>query len=139
MRIPSTTPGKFGCVTRGLSLAALLVAAAMTAPAAQAGPPPDPPRTYKVTADLDGRATPRKGDIYTTDFLRKGQRVQVECQKYGGAAYGSRLWDLVSSGGETLFVPDRFIKTGTDGRAPDIRPCTSQDQSDPGLVGDPFD
>jgi hypothetical protein len=126
--------------TRGPLLAALLSTAAVAltgavgAPSAQAGPPPDPPRTYKVTADVDGRLTTTKNDIATSDFLRKRQRVPVECQKYGGLAYGSRLWDLVSNGGETLFVPDRFIKTGTNGRAPEIRPCTSQDLSESGLL-----
>jgi hypothetical protein len=158
MTIPTTTPGRLGRVrtwitaslptnersparrfARGSVLAALLASAAvaltsaLAAPGAQAGPPPDPPRTYKVTADLDGRLTPTKDDIVASDFLRKRQRVPVECQKYGGPAYGSRLWDLVSNGGETLFVPDRFIKTGTNGRAPEIRSCTDQDLSESGL------
>jgi hypothetical protein len=137
MSIPTTTPR----AARGSLFAALLAmaAVAIAAPGAQAGPPPDPPRTYLVTADLDGRLFPKKDQIYETDFLRKGQRVEIECQKYGGPAYGSRLWDLVANGGQTLYVPDRFIRTGTDGRSPEIRPCTWQDEAESGLVTDPFD
>ena len=85
-----------------------------------------------MTADLDGRLSPinRPGAIVAVDFLLKGQRVPVECQKYGDRAYGSRLWDLVTSRRRTLFVPDRFIKTGTSGRAPDIRQCGREDRPD---------
>ena len=133
-----TTPSTLGRAQAWIAAAAIALTGVLAAEGAQAAPPPDPPRTYKVKADLDGRATPRKDNISTTDFLRRGQRVPIECQRYGGRAYGSRLWDLVSSRGETLWVPDRFIKTGTDGRASGIRRCTSQDRSDPGLDGDPF-
>jgi hypothetical protein len=117
-------------LTALLATAAVALTSALAAAGAQAGPPPDPPRTYKVTADLDGRSTPSKDDVTMVDFLLKGERVPVECQTYGGRAYGSRLWDLVSDGGETLFVPDRFIRTGSDGRAPEIRSCDEQDLRD---------
>jgi hypothetical protein len=117
--------------TPGLSLLAALlasiVAGTATVPAADAAPPPPGPRTYKVTADLDGRATPSKKDIVFANFLRKGERVAVECQAYGGLAYGSRWWDLVSKDGAQLFVPDRFVKTGTSGQSPDIRLCTDDE------------
>ena len=151
MTTPTTTPGTLGRARariaatpptnerslprrapRGSLLASLLATAvvALAAAGAQADPHPDHRPTYKVTADLDGRTTPAKGDFTTIereDFLRKGQRVPVICQANGGLAYGSRLWDLVSSAGDTLFVPDRFIKTGTNGRAPEIRRCTKRD------------
>jgi hypothetical protein len=115
--------------------AAISLTGATAAPDSRAAEP-DPPRTYKVTADVDGRLFPQKDEVYAVDFLRKGQRVPVECQRYGGLAYGSRLWDLVSRGGETLYVPDRFIKTGTDGRAPEIRRCTTEDRAHSGLIPD---
>jgi hypothetical protein len=85
-----------------------------------------------VTADLDGRLSPlnRPDTIVAVDFLHKRQQVTVECQKYGDRVYGSRLWDLVSSRRRTLYVPDRFIKTGTNGRAPQIRKCGLQDRVD---------
>jgi hypothetical protein len=115
-------------------IAALLACATvgLAAVDAQAAQPPDPPRTYKVTADLDGRVGPvnRPSAVVAVDFLHKRQRVPIECQKSGDPAYGSRLWDLVSSRRRTLFVPDRFIKTGTNGRAPQIRKCSDQDRVD---------
>ena len=156
MTIPTTTPGRLGRVralttailpTGGRSLtrraarvsllAALLAAAvaltgAAVASDSQAAPPPDGPRMYKATADLDGRYTPNKSNVAAVDFVQKNQWVEIECQRYGGWAYGSRLWDLVTnhqidSPRDTYFVPDRFIKTGTNGRAPGIRRCDWQD------------
>jgi hypothetical protein len=53
--------------------------------------------------------------------------------------YSSKLWDLVTKESQTLYVPDRFIKTGTDGRSPKIRRCGSQDEAKSGLITDPFD
>jgi hypothetical protein len=162
MTIPSTTPGMLGRVRAWMTkiaprtdrspmrrimggplLAAMLAAAAVAlagataAPDSQAAPPPTP-RTYEVTADLDGRIAPRKdAHAAAVNFLDEGERVPVECQKYGGPAYGSRLWDLVTRRGRTLYVPDRFIDTGTDGRAPEIRPCTSEDRVDTTPPGAP--
>jgi hypothetical protein len=132
MTIPTPTPGALSRVR--LWIAALLACATVgvTAVDAPAAPPPDP-RTYEVTADLDGRLGPftRQSAIASVGFLRKGQRVAIECQEYGDRAYGSKLWDLVTSDRKTLFVPDRFIKTRTSGRAPGIRQCDGQDVVDP--------
>jgi hypothetical protein len=138
MTFPRTTPG-----VRRLLLAALLTIAVVTlaTASAQAAPAPDRDRGYLVTADLDGRDYPRK-DATVPDgenFLRKGQRVGIQCQEYGGEAYGSKLWDLVTRNGQTLYVPDRFIKTGFDGRAPDIRSCGIYDEADHPYETDPFD
>jgi hypothetical protein len=123
------------------SIAALLACATvgLTAVDAQAAQP-NPPRLYKVTADLDGRTAPvnRPGAIAAVNFLHKRERVPVECQMYGDRAYGSKLWDLVSIRDRTLFVPDRFIKTGTNGRAPQIRKCDGQDRVDASPAPGPF-
>jgi hypothetical protein len=120
------------------SLAALLATAALgpLSPGAQAAEAPPGTKTYLVKADLNGRSTPKKSDVALEDFLEKGERVPIECQTYGGSAYGSRLWNLVSREGETLFVPDHFIRTGTDGRSPDIRACDGDDFDS---VTDPVD
>jgi hypothetical protein len=131
MTVPTHT---LGALSRARTWIAAVLACAtvgLTAVDAQAAQP-DPPRTYEVTADLDGRLSTinRQSTIVAVDFLHKGQQVTVECQKYGDRAYGSRLWDLVSSRRMTLYVPDRFIKTGTNGRAPQIRKCNFQDRTD---------
>jgi hypothetical protein len=122
-----TTPTRGSLLAALLATAAVALTTALALPSAQAARPPDGPRTYEVTADLDGRRTPSKNDIVAVDFLRKGERVPVECQAFGGLAYGSRWWDLVTHEGATLFVPDRFIRTGTDGDAPGIRLCTEEE------------
>jgi hypothetical protein len=131
MTIPTPTPGALGRARTWIAALLACVTVGLTAVDAQAAQP-DPPRTYEVTADLDGRLSPlnRPGTIVAVDFLLERQRVTVECQKYGDRAYGSRLWDLVSSRRRTLYVPDRFIKTGTNGRAPEIRKCGLQDRVD---------
>jgi hypothetical protein len=141
-RITATPPKSERSVPRGtlaalLATAAVALSGALAAPGADAAPAPDGPRTYKVTADLDGRLSPTLSDTVIEDFVRKGERVPIECQRYGGPAYGSRLWDLVfrkypgdatfEESSATLWVPDRFIKTGTNGRSPDIRRCTKED------------
>jgi hypothetical protein len=126
-------------VARGALLAAVL--GAVTASSAQAGPGPDPdprPRTYPVKTNLDGRYFPKKGWVYVEDFLERGQRVRIQCQTYGDSAYGSKLWDLVPYGGERYYVPDAFVQTGHDGRAPGIRACDSLDEAKSGYDTDPF-
>jgi len=112
-----------------MATAAIALTGALAVAGAQAARPPEP-RTYKVTADLNGHSTPSMGNVAAVDFLLRNQRVEIECQRYGERAYGSRLWDLVKSGANTLFVPDRFIKTGTNGRAPGARLCDLQDGAD---------
>jgi hypothetical protein len=131
MTIPTPTLGALRRVRTWIAALLACVTVGLTALDAQAAQP-DPPRTYEVTADLDGRLAPlnRPGTIVAVDFLHERQQVTIECQKYGDRAYGSRLWDLVSSRRRTLFIPDRFIKTGTNGRAPQIRKCSDQDRVD---------
>jgi hypothetical protein len=115
-----------------LAIAAVALTGTLAAPRADAAQPPPGPRTYKVMADLDGRvgAVNRPSAVAAVDFLLEGQRVPIECQKYGDRAYGSKLWDLVTYRRRTLYVPDRFIQTHTSGRAPEIRRCTDQDRTD---------
>lgn len=93
-----------------------------------AEPHPDNDK-FLVTATVDGRLAPApempaaKGVRF--DFLEEGQYVRISCQQVGKEAYGSKIWDLVAFDGSELFVPDRFIKTGTDGSLK--RPCTAED------------
>jgi len=131
MTIPTPTPGALSRVRTWIAALLACATVGLSAVDAQAAQP-DPPRTYEVTADLDGRTAPvnRPGAIAAVNFLLERQRVPIECQMYGDRAYGSRLWDLVSSRRRRLFVPDRFIKTATSGRAPQIRKCSGQDRVD---------
>lgn len=114
-------------VTGLLTAAALAVTGVLGAAAAQAEPHPDHTPQYEAKADLNGHGTPSLDAGGVADFVRRGQTVKVKCQILGGPAYGSRLWDLVSTGNGTLFVPDRFISTGTDGRAPELDECSAED------------
>ena len=110
-----------------LAAAAVAVAGALGPPGAQAKPHPDHRPTYEVTADLDGRKAPERGASVKEDFLHDGNQVRVICQTSGDRVYGSRIWDLVPRGRLTLFVPDRFIRTETDGFSPVIGRCTAAD------------
>ncbi len=114
------------------------------APGAAPAPPPTPPlptspptsqsepsepapptlaatgRKFQAKADLDGRSSPRKEDRTHPDAYRKGDMVRVLCQALGEEAYGSRIWDLTAEG---LWVPDRYVATGTSHWAEDVPRC----------------
>ncbi len=75
---------------------------------------------FAATQNLDGRLTKDVNDHTYPDRYRKGQIIDVLCQAEGGRAYGSALWDLTS---ENLWVPDKYVKTGTDGRAAGVPDC----------------
>src|SRR5215211_8579989 len=98
MTIPTPTTGALRRARTWIAALPVFATVGVTAVDAQAALPPPSPRTYEVTADLDGRLAPitRSGAIAAVNFLRKGERVSIECQTYGDRAYGSRLWDLVS-------------------------------------------
>lgn len=106
----------------------LALAALATPAATQAAPPPDP-GGYEVTTTVNGRTKPAPQPVADENFLTAGQRVAITCQAKGVEAYGSVLWDLVENGGKRLFVPDRFIRTFTDGRAPGVRRCDRYDRT----------
>jgi hypothetical protein len=93
-----------------------------------AAPHPDNDK-FLVTTTVDGRLEPApdmpEAKGIRTDFLKEGQYVSISCQQVGKEAYGSKIWDLVAFDGSELFVPDRFVKTGTDGSL--SRPCTAED------------
>jgi hypothetical protein len=127
---PSTHPAaRRSLLTALLTTAAVALSSALGATAAQAAPHPDHLPKYQATADLDGRWTPTLESVVIADFVREKEMVPVKCQTYGGPAYGSKIWDLVQTPDGTLFVPDHFIRTGTDGRAPEIRQCTPKDHT----------
>ena len=112
------------------------LAGAQAAGQAASGPPADVPRDRRPRRSRD--ADTGEEAIAEEDFLRKGQEVPVICQKTGDSIYGSSIWDLVSDDGDTYFVPDRYIKTGTDGPAPELRTCTKKDLAKVTRPPDPY-
>jgi hypothetical protein len=76
--------------------------------------------TYQAQADLNGRVAPRLNAIGEINHVRKGQWIYVRCQVLGEEAYGSRLWIKTARG---QYVPDRYVKTYTDGFIPGVPRC----------------
>ncbi len=102
---------------------------AVATPAFAKERPPEQ-RGYTATADLDGRERPALDATYIHNFVNVGDSVRVVCQTTGQSAYGSKIWDLVAApaGDPTItghkFVPDAFIRTGTDGFSGEIPRCS---------------
>lgn len=76
---------------------------------------------HKFTAkvDINGRAKigqPANAPGHVENQYRKGHQVPVLCQEYSG----SELWNKTS---DKTWVPDKYIKTGTDGRAAGVPDC----------------
>ncbi len=83
--------------------------------------------TYLARADLDGRAAPKLNPVARVNHVRAGQWVRITCQTTGQAAYGSRVWTKVNG----LFVPDRYLKTYTDGFIQGVPRCGSNVEPPP--------
>jgi hypothetical protein len=106
-----------------LLAAALLVPAAASAAKVRSLGPWNAQNTYLVTADLDGRPAARLNPVAKVDHLRAGQWVRITCQAVGETAYGSKVWAKVDG----LFVPDRYLKTYTDGFLRGVPTCGASD------------
>jgi len=79
------------------------------------------PRSFVATRTLDGRTEKRLGNHARPDRYRRGDTVEVTCQAFGGPAYhGSSLWDRTTEG---LWVPDYFVRTGSNGPVPGLPLC----------------
>jgi len=115
---------------RAAAVALLLtgLGSAVATPAFAKERPPEQ-RGYTATADLDGRDEPRLNATYIYNFVDEGESVRVVCQTTGGTAYGSKVWDLVAAPADDptvtghKFVPDAFVRTGTDGFSSGIPRC----------------
>jgi hypothetical protein len=90
---------------------ALMAAAPASADPVTSLRPWAPGNTYLVTENVDGRTQPTVEPRAVVDYLRQGQWVAIECQVAGELAYGGVVWDRVGG----LYVPDRYLKTYTDG------------------------
>src|SRR3954463_14913921 len=88
------------------------------------------PKSYVAARTLDGRTEKRLSDHAEPDRYRQGSRVDVVCQALGGPTYeGSFLWDRTVEG---LWIPDYFLKTGTNGLVAGLPLC---DVDPPGRAG----
>jgi hypothetical protein len=122
-------------VAAGAAAVALVLTglgSAVATPAFAKERPPEQ-RAYQATADLDGRDRPALEATYVHNFVDEGDSVRIVCQTTGQSAYGSEIWDLVAApaGDPTVtghkFVPDAFIRTGTDGFASGIPRCDASE------------
>jgi hypothetical protein len=100
-------------------------ASPVATPTPSSTPRPTPTSTvtsyvFPAKADLDGRTTKDINDRDFPDMYRQGEGIQVVCQSLGGEAYGSRIWDYTVEG---VWVPDKYVLTGTDGWAPGVPRC----------------
>ncbi len=128
---------------RRLLLAAAVAAAGSTFGAASAhaahvtAPGPwKASNQYQAQADLNGRVAPRVNAIGQVNHVRKGQWIYVRCQVLGEEAYGSRLWIKTARG---QYVPDRYVKTYTDGFIPGVPRCTEPQAPAPTPAPGPTD
>src|SRR4051794_28456379 len=82
---------------------------------------------YLVTANLDGRALPQLQPVAKKNFRHQGDWVRIECQTAGENAYGSNIWDKVDG----LYVPDKYVKTYTEGMLKGVPSCGDHDPTPP--------
>ena len=77
-------------------------------------------KTFQVTATLDGRTVKDLANHAVPNKYSAGSFVTVKCQDAGGYAYGSVVWDQT---GDSLWIPDHYVKTGYDDFAPELPRC----------------
>ena len=79
------------------------------------------PKSFVATRSLDGRTEKRLGNHAQPDRYPQGSTIKVTCQAFGGPTYkGSYLWDRTAEG---LWIPDYFVKTGTNGLVAGLPLC----------------
>ncbi|HVK21188.1 MAG TPA: C40 family peptidase [Actinokineospora sp.] len=77
------------------------------------------PKGYPAKVDINGRK--KKGQDanapgHKYNAYKKGDLVPVKCQ----SSAGGEIWDYTTDG---WWVPDKYVKTGTDGWAPGVPRC----------------
>ncbi|MFG2042887.1 CHAP domain-containing protein [Dactylosporangium sp. NPDC048998] len=77
---------------------------------------------YVAKVDVDGRGSMNPDDRIKYNAYLAGQQVFIKCQDYGPAVAGDTVWDYTANG---YWVPDTYIKTGTDGVVPGMPICSS--------------
>ena len=90
------------------------------------------PHTYIAARTLDGRTERLLSNRARPDRYPRGSRVQITCQAVGGPTYhGSSLWDRTVEG---LWVPDYFLRTGTNGWVTGLPRCDTSENTVPSTL-----
>ncbi|GAA4444109.1 C40 family peptidase [Actinokineospora soli] len=77
------------------------------------------PKGFPAKTDINGRkkkGQPANAPGHKYNAYKKGQIVPVKCQ----SSAGGEIWDYTAHG---WWVPDKYVKTGTDGWAPGVPRC----------------
>lgn len=85
----------------------------------------EPVHDFPAKVDLNGRmkiGQPATASGAKVDIYREGQQVPVTCQ----AALEGALWIKTA---DRVWVPDIYVRTGTDGFAPGVPHCAEDDGS----------
>ncbi|WP_265445940.1 C40 family peptidase [Flexivirga meconopsidis] len=82
---------------------------------------------FPAKVDLNGRLNigePADAPGHIENQYLQGTQVPVVCQQFAGAD----LWDKTA---DNTWVPDKYLTTGTDGRAPGVPDCNGGTTTDP--------
>ncbi len=115
------TPVRRWCAAAAVAVGVLVAPAGASAAKVTSLQPWKATNTYLARVDLDGRAAPKLKPVARVNHVRAGQWVRITCQTTGQLAYGSTVWTKVNG----LFVPDKYLKTYTDGFIPGVPRCGS--------------
>ncbi|MBC6451571.1 NlpC/P60 family protein [Actinokineospora xionganensis] len=77
------------------------------------------PKSFPAKVAINGRkkiGQDANAPGHKYDAYKAGQMVPIKCQ----AKHGSEVWDYTTDG---WWVPDKYVKTGTDGFAPGVARC----------------
>jgi lysophospholipase L1-like esterase len=77
---------------------------------------------YLAKAPLDGRSSISPEVVAVVDLYLAGQHIYLKCQDLGVQKYGSSIWGYTTDG---YWVPDHYVKTGTDGFVSGVPRCSS--------------
>jgi len=78
-------------------------------------------KSFPAKVDINGRkriGQPADAPGHKENAYKVGQMVPVKCQ----AGYNGAIWDLTTDG---WWVPDTYVKTGTDDFAPGVARCST--------------
>src|SRR5690606_33278297 len=114
-----TSPRRWTLRLLILPLAVLLPATAADAARVTSLQPWKPSNSYRATADIDGRSSPKLEPRAKGDHVRKGRWVRITGRVGGQSECGWPLWSKVGG----AYVTDQLRKPYTVGRIPGVKTC----------------